>query len=122
MNFNKLPAKIAARFRRTVRILVQRFGIMPMPPVCENVVMWSQDRGYKTLRIHDPFVWDFPLPACVAERPRLNALFQMVNGLGYPSQHLVVLPEATLKRNQRHSRVRQELLSGGGSLARVQCL
>jgi capsular polysaccharide biosynthesis protein len=99
MNFNKLPAKIAARFRRTVRILVQRFGIMPMPPVCENVVMWSQSSGYKTLRIHDPFVWDFPLPACVAKRPRLNALFQMVNGLGYPSQHLVVLPEATLKRN-----------------------
>ena len=29
----------------------------------------------------------------------MNALFQMVNGLGYPSQHLVVLPEATLKRN-----------------------
>src|SRR6478752_10288686 len=39
MNFNQLPAKIAARFRRTVRILIQRFGIMPMPPVCENVVV-----------------------------------------------------------------------------------
>jgi capsular polysaccharide biosynthesis protein len=95
-----LLAKTAARFRRAVRILIQRFGIMPMPPVCENIVVWSQDRGYKTLRIHDPFVLDFPLPGCVAERPPLNALFQVVNGLGYPSQHLVVLPEAILKRNR----------------------
>ena len=100
MNFNKLPAKIAARFRRTVRILIQRFGIMPMPPVCENVVSLSLDHGYKTLRIHDPFVLDFPVPGCIAERPRLNGMFQVLNGLGYPSQHLVVLPEATLKRNR----------------------
>jgi capsular polysaccharide biosynthesis protein len=100
MNFNKLSAKTAARFRRAVRILIQRFGIMPMPPVCENVVMWAQDRGYQTLRIHDPFVLDFALPGCVTGVPRLNALVQTVNGLGYPSQHLVVLPEATLKRNR----------------------
>jgi capsular polysaccharide biosynthesis protein len=95
-----LPAKIATRFRRAARILIQRFGIMPMPPVCENLVAWSADRGYKTLRIHSPFVWDFPLPECVVRRPRLKALFQPVNGLGYPSQHLVVLPAATLKRNR----------------------
>ena len=44
MNFNKLPAKIAARFRRTVRILIQRFGIMPMPPVCENLVVVAGPR------------------------------------------------------------------------------
>ena len=95
-----LLAKNAARFRRLARILMQRFGIMPAPPLCENVVLWSQDLGYKTLRIHDPFVLNFPLPKCVAECPRLNALFQVVNGLGYPSQHLVVLPEATLKRSR----------------------
>lgn len=97
--FSLLLAKIAARFRRAVRILIQHFGIMPMPPVCENVVLWAQAEGYHTMRIHDPFVLDFPLPDCVLQCPRLNSLFQVVNGLGYPSQHLVVLPEATLKRN-----------------------
>lgn len=95
-----LLAKIAARFRRAARILIQRFGIMPVPPVCDNLVSWSADRGYKTLRIHGPFVLDFPLPECVARRPRLKALFQVITGLGYPSQHLVVLPAATLKRNR----------------------
>ena len=59
MNFNKLPAKIAARFRRTVRIFSPAFwhyadaaGLRE----CRHVVA---DLGYKTLRIHDPFVWDF---------------------------------------------------------------
>jgi hypothetical protein len=80
-----LLAKIAARFRRAARILIQRFGIMPVPPVCDNLVSWFGGPGLQDVANPRSFVLDFPLPECVARRPRLKALFQVVTGLGYPS-------------------------------------
>ena len=89
--------KTKARLRRFVRVILERFFLTPAAPVCENLVLWSQDRGYKTLRIHDPFILDYPLPDCILSIPRLKAIFQVVNGLGYASQHLVMLPNALIK-------------------------
>ncbi len=65
-------------------------------PICENIVLWAQDRGWVTLRIHGPFLLDFRLPNCISNNYRLNSLFQVVNGLGYNSQHLVVIPNAKI--------------------------
>jgi capsular polysaccharide biosynthesis protein len=97
MGLKQFIDKVKARLRRHCRQIIQHFGIFPMPPLCENIVLWAQDRGYKTRRIHGPFILDFPLPDCVLAYPRLKALFQVVNGLGYSSQHLATLPNATIK-------------------------
>lgn len=90
----KLPGFIR---RKGQRILSQAGIVANGPPICENIVLWAQDRGWRTKRIHDPFILDFPIGENISSSPKLNSLFQAVNGHGYPSQHLIEIPNATIK-------------------------
>jgi capsular polysaccharide biosynthesis protein len=100
MNFQVFIAKAKKRIRRTIRQVFQYYSLMPEMPLCENLIMWAPSRGYITKRIHDPFVLDYPLPASVLNHPYLNAVFQVVNGVGYSSQHLTLLPDAIVIGNR----------------------
>jgi hypothetical protein len=66
------------------------------PEICENIVLWAQDRGWNIQKIHEPFIIDYPIPTDIVNNKRLNALFQVVNGLGFPSQFVVTIPNASV--------------------------
>ena len=97
MGKNLLVSKIKARIMRFCRLLIQRLGIVRQPEICENILLWSPALGCTNKKIHDPFLFDFSLPDCISKNAFLNENFQYVNGLGFHSQHLVTITNATVK-------------------------
>ena len=97
MNITLLLAKIKTRFRRACRHAVQKMGIAVTTPICENLLLWAPEHGFESKKIQGPFLMDDPLPECIQSHPKLNKTFQLVDGLGFHSQHLVTIPKAVVR-------------------------
>ena len=97
MNIKFILAKLKARMLRLCRFFMQRLGIVRQPEICENILMWSPALGCTNKKIHDPFLFDYPFPNCIAKDEFLSKNFQYVDGLGFHSQHLVTISNALVR-------------------------
>jgi capsular polysaccharide biosynthesis protein len=96
-NFHLTIAKSRCKMRRFFRLLMQKMGIAVTPPICENLLLWGPAFDFESKKIHDPFLMDYPLPECITSHPALHKMFQLVDGLGFHSQHLVKIPNALVR-------------------------
>jgi len=86
-------------FKRLLRPLIRpvKSALEPLlysrrPPLCENVVIWALEAGYRVKRIHEPFSLDLPIPiGCETDR-RAAAVFDAHSHMGLPAQFLICLP------------------------------
>ncbi|BDS07640.1 hypothetical protein NT6N_26800 [Oceaniferula spumae] len=77
--------------------MVQKMGISVTPPICENLLLWAPTQGFESKKIQEPFLMDDPLPECIRSHPKLDKIFQLVDGLGFHSQHLIIIPNAKVR-------------------------
>jgi capsular polysaccharide biosynthesis protein len=96
-NFHLTIAKSRCKMRRFFRLLMQKMGVAVTPPICENLLLWGPEFGLVSKRIQDPFILDDALPDCITRHPKLYKMFQLVNGLGFPSQHLIKISDALVR-------------------------
>ena len=89
--------KLTTLARRHLRQAAQRIGIGASPALCENIVVWSPERGWSLKRIHDAFVVQYPVPEELRTSTVLAARFNGNSSHGFPCQYLAVIPRATVK-------------------------
>lgn len=97
---------LAYKVKKLLRLALRKIGIIHHPPLCENSVLWASSEGTPILKIHPDFTIPGPLPECIVTNSFLNVRFEIVNGLGYPGQHLVCFKNVDILGHREMIRIR----------------
>ncbi len=89
--------KIATLSRRFIRRFLEELRISRNPGLCENIVGWALVRNWECKRIHEPFLLQLIHPnPCINSSSNFQRTLLANEHLGFPPQHLVVLPNVTV--------------------------